>query len=201
MFLNTYLQNYLHIKLMNECYLKDLFITLDCRLKSAKIYMFLILFTFLKSLFYNSNYKFIFKKKKSKLKNRKKNFKDLSICFKIHKNQLYTPVNFIFNSFMNDSFFENHALIFSVMLNKNSISDTIKDNLFFTSHSTGLSINYLLKLISPLMVSQLEIQTLLKPVSNNFYMKFHISSDLEGFFFGLFYMHNMHTKQLYTFNL
>ena len=102
---------------------------------------------------------------------------------------------------MNEYFTESHKLIYSMINNKYDLLDTTKSNFFFSSYSGGLSINNLLKLISPYTVSQLEIKTLLKPISNNFFLKYHISSDFEGFFFGLFYMHNLNLKKLYTFNL
>ena len=199
LFVNAYLQSYLHLITKGKFFLKRFFFTFKCRFKSSKLYIFLLLWSYVKSVFSSNIVYTLFNKKKTKNKFRKSTYKDVTIYISMNPKHCYYWYTNVVSMTVIDNYVNSNSL-YDMFFNSNVVNSNNQN--IPTSYNTisfGISLSSFFKLCNHYVISPLEIKTLLQSYLGKSYLKVDFTSDFNNFNFFLFFLHNLYPKYLYPF--
>ncbi len=129
----------------------------------------------------------LFNKKRTKTKYRKLIYKDITLDFKIKKQQSFYSFTNILNSIPVDNYIEKQIAYHSLPFRESYINQKLKSLSSFYSASYGMSFSFFLRLVKPFFILPLEITNILKSCIGNSYFKLHLNTGyshlmMEDFF-------------------
>lgn len=193
LFLQSYLQPYLQLKVENQVFLNKMFSTFECRVTTSRLYIFLMCFIYLQLIFCMSNAKILFNKRKTKNKYRRSTYKDVTVYFIADKTSSYYSSLLILNNCIADNYIESSIMPHSFF----NLSDF--DRLNPNNFSFGFSISSFFRIASPYISFPIEIKTILKSYFQKLYFQVHFSSSFYGLDFYYFFIHNLSFRYIYPF--